>query len=260
MVRKAAQAIPNQLLRRARLERGWTQKAWPTVWCTNNVMVMRWERGTAFPSAYYVERLCKLFELRASDLGLIQERVRWSRPTMLPVDSGGPAAEGWEERLSSMPPRQQRPTAFPLPLDRARSRDACAPRPLPGRLAKADPGRDYPGRSRYWQDTLASTFLPWAASQGATLLQGRAFEMGGRLPYQPLVHALSRQLESEQAPEALLGATWLSELSRILPELHDRYPHRRSPREMKRRRIRLFEAVTRLGQALGERTRLCFSR
>jgi hypothetical protein len=39
------------------------------------------------------------------------------------------------------------------------------------------------------------------------------------------VHALSHHLEAEPAPEALLSATWLSELSRILPELHDRYPH-----------------------------------
>jgi len=66
---------------------------------------------------------------------------------------------------------------------------------------------------------LASSFLSWAATQGAALLQGSAFEMGGRLPYQPLVHAFSRRLEAEPAPEALLSTTWLSELSRILPEL-----------------------------------------
>jgi predicted ATPase len=41
---------------------------------------------------------------------------------------------------------------------------------------------------------LASTFLHWVTTQGAAVLQGRAFEMGGRLPYQPLVHALSRHL------------------------------------------------------------------
>jgi hypothetical protein len=104
---------------------------------------------------------------------------------------------------------------------------------------------------------LASSFLSWAASQGATLLQGRAFEMGGRLPYQPIVHALSRHLEVELAPEALLSATWLSELSRILPELRDRYLHLPvSQGDETTARIRLFEAVTRLVQALGERAPL----
>jgi hypothetical protein len=52
MVKKAAQAIPNQLLRRARLER---------IGAPNHMMVTRWERGKAFPSPYYVERLCQLF-------------------------------------------------------------------------------------------------------------------------------------------------------------------------------------------------------
>ncbi|HEX6553401.1 MAG TPA: NB-ARC domain-containing protein [Ktedonobacteraceae bacterium] len=74
MVKKAAQAIPNQLLRRARLERGWTQKVVAErIGAPNDMMVTRWERGTAFPSAYYIERLCQLFEQRASDLGLLPE-------------------------------------------------------------------------------------------------------------------------------------------------------------------------------------------
>jgi transcriptional regulator with XRE-family HTH domain/tetratricopeptide (TPR) repeat protein len=74
MVKKAAQAIPNQLLRRARLERGWTQKVVADrIGAPNDMMVTRWERGTAFPSAYYIERLCQLFEQRASDLGLLPD-------------------------------------------------------------------------------------------------------------------------------------------------------------------------------------------
>jgi predicted ATPase/transcriptional regulator with XRE-family HTH domain len=74
MVKKAAQATPNQLLRRARLERGWTQKVVADrIGAPNDMMVTRWERGTAFPSAYYIERLCQLFEQRASDLGLLPE-------------------------------------------------------------------------------------------------------------------------------------------------------------------------------------------
>ena len=74
MVKKAAQATPNQLLRRARLERGWTQKVVAErIGAPNDMMVTRWERGTAFPSAYYIERLCQLFEQKASGLGLLPE-------------------------------------------------------------------------------------------------------------------------------------------------------------------------------------------
>src|SRR5215471_14760267 len=74
MVKKAAQATPNQLLRRARLERGWTQKVVADrIGAPNDMMITRWERGTAFPSAYYIERLCQLFEQKASDLGLLPE-------------------------------------------------------------------------------------------------------------------------------------------------------------------------------------------
>src|SRR6516162_6635600 len=72
VVKKAAQATPNQLLRRARLERGWTQKVVADrIGAPNDMMVTRWERGTAFPSAYYIERLCQLFEQKASNLGLL---------------------------------------------------------------------------------------------------------------------------------------------------------------------------------------------
>src|SRR5215470_12707543 len=74
MVKKAAQATPNHLLRRARLERGWTQKVVADrIGAPNDMMITRWERGTAFPSAYYIERLCQLFEQKASDLGLLPE-------------------------------------------------------------------------------------------------------------------------------------------------------------------------------------------
>src|SRR5215470_11699393 len=85
MVKKAAQAIPNELLRRARLERGWTQRVVAErIGAPNDMMVTRWERGTAFPSAYYIERLCQLFEQKASDLGLL--------PTSQPVEPSPPAA------------------------------------------------------------------------------------------------------------------------------------------------------------------------
>src|SRR5215468_10912361 len=74
MVKKAAQAIPNHLLRQARLERGWTQQVVADrIGAPNDMMVARWERGNAFPSPHYVERLCQLFERKASELGLLRE-------------------------------------------------------------------------------------------------------------------------------------------------------------------------------------------
>ena len=72
MVKKAAQATPNELLSRARLERGWTQKdVADRIGAPLNLNVNRWERGTARPSAYYVQRLCEVFGKSASELGLL---------------------------------------------------------------------------------------------------------------------------------------------------------------------------------------------
>src|SRR5215469_55803 len=73
MVKKAAYATPNRLLRAARKERGWTQqqvadRIGAPLWLN----VSRWENGTAFPSAYYIERLCQLFGKSVRELGLSQ--------------------------------------------------------------------------------------------------------------------------------------------------------------------------------------------
>jgi tetratricopeptide (TPR) repeat protein len=101
---------------------------------------------------------------------------------------------------------------------------------------------------------LASEFLRWAAAQGADVLHGRAFEAAGRVPYQPLVDALRARVERENAPEDLLSDVWLAELSRLLPELQDRYPDlTRSTGDDAAARTRLFEAVARLVLAFAER-------
>jgi DNA-binding XRE family transcriptional regulator len=65
MVKKAAQATPNRLLRTARKERGWTQQQVADRFgAPLSLNVSRWENGTAFPSVYYIERLCQLFVKR----------------------------------------------------------------------------------------------------------------------------------------------------------------------------------------------------
>jgi DNA-binding SARP family transcriptional activator len=104
---------------------------------------------------------------------------------------------------------------------------------------------------------LATEFLAWAETEGADVLQGQAFETGGQLPYQPVIEALRPRIERENAPDDLLSDTWLAELSRLLPELGDRYPDLPAPTgEKSVARNRLFEAVTRLGQALAARAPL----
>ena len=73
MVKKAAQATPNLLLRAARKERGWTQQqVADRIGAPLSLNISRWENGTAFPSAYYLEKLCHLFGKNVRELGLSQ--------------------------------------------------------------------------------------------------------------------------------------------------------------------------------------------
>ena len=107
------------------------------------------------------------------------------------------------------------------------------------------------GEAGIGKTRLVREWVAWAAAQGALVLAGQAFEMGGRLPYQPLVEALRPRLEAENAPEDLLEDLWLAELSRLLPELRVRYPDLPAPTEDElAAKIRLFEAVARLVDAL----------
>src|SRR5205085_6988022 len=73
MVKKAAYATHNRLLRAARKERGWTQQqVADRIGAPLSLNISRWENGTAFPSAYYIERLCQLFGKSIRELGLSQ--------------------------------------------------------------------------------------------------------------------------------------------------------------------------------------------
>ncbi len=109
------------------------------------------------------------------------------------------------------------------------------------------------GEAGIGKTRLAREFLRWAReTRGAEILRGRAFEIGGRLPYQPLTEALRARLERERAPEDLLDDVWLAELSRVLPDLRERYPDLALPANGQDVGApgRLFEAMAQAGLAL----------
>ncbi len=110
------------------------------------------------------------------------------------------------------------------------------------------------GESGIGKTRLVTEFLHLAGVYDWSILSGRAFEYGASFPYQPLIDALREQVDKENAPEDLLNDIWLSELSRIIPELRDRYPDL-SPytNETDLIKPRLFEAILRLTIALSER-------
>ncbi len=110
------------------------------------------------------------------------------------------------------------------------------------------------GNAGIGKTALTEHFLAWAAMQGADVLHSRAFETSGGLSYQPLSQLLRQRLEQENAPEDLLSDFWLSQLTRLLPELRDRYPDLPAPtQDANVGQEHLFEAITRIMLALAAR-------
>lgn len=70
-VKKAAEAIPNVLLRKARQERGWSQRELADlIGVTQSFMISRWENGTVCPRPNYQEKLISVFGKCYEELGL----------------------------------------------------------------------------------------------------------------------------------------------------------------------------------------------
>lgn len=110
------------------------------------------------------------------------------------------------------------------------------------------------GNAGIGKTRLTEQFLNWASLQNIDVLQSRAFETSGTLSYQPLTQLMRQRLERENAPEDLLSDFWLSQLTRLLPELRDRYPDLPKPtQDAHTGREHLFEAITRLILALAAR-------
>ena len=101
------------------------------------------------------------------------------------------------------------------------------------------------GEAGIGKTRLATVFLDWVRAQGAEVLAGRP------LSYQPLIEALRTRLEQDPDLRQCLSDPWLAELSRLLPDLRERYP------DLPALTIngvfassRLFEALARLLHAL----------
>src|SRR5579859_5968727 len=76
----------NDLLRQERQRRGWSRAyIAEEIGVADPKTIGRWERGDAFPSAYFLQRLCDLFQMPAEDLGL------WQRESLTESSKGAPA-------------------------------------------------------------------------------------------------------------------------------------------------------------------------
>ncbi len=112
------------------------------------------------------------------------------------------------------------------------------------------------GEAGIGKSHLAEVFLDWVRTQGADVLEGRTFRTSLRLSYQPLLEALHTRLEQEHDLRQWLRDPWLSELSRLLPDLRERYPDLPPTTNGAFASSRLFEALARLFQAFAARAPL----
>lgn len=78
------QPVPNNLLRQARIARGWTQSdVAEQVGAADSQTVHSWEKGKRFPSRIFRQRLCKIFEKSPQELGLLP--IEAERPAEAPA-------------------------------------------------------------------------------------------------------------------------------------------------------------------------------
>jgi transcriptional regulator with XRE-family HTH domain len=94
---------PNQLLRRARLLRGWSQQRvadqinqLPGTARADRELVYRWEAGKRTPSPFYRERLCQVFAMTAEELGLVE------LPGPGPADAARTVAGEWRDGTADL--------------------------------------------------------------------------------------------------------------------------------------------------------------
>jgi DNA-binding SARP family transcriptional activator/tetratricopeptide (TPR) repeat protein len=109
------------------------------------------------------------------------------------------------------------------------------------------------GEAGIGKSRLVDAFTQWAQVHGSDVAIGHAFELSGRVPYHPFSELLRERLAREHAPDDLLDDSWLIELQRLVPDLHDRYPDLPLPTDDSAAGARLLEAIAQVGIALGRR-------
>jgi transcriptional regulator with XRE-family HTH domain len=94
---------PNDILRSERQRRGWSREyVAECIGVADPKTIGRWERGVAFPSAYFLQKLCTLFERLPHELGLLHEAV------LQPI-SCSPVVQTWS-------PPQRESATYPTPI------------------------------------------------------------------------------------------------------------------------------------------------
>jgi predicted ATPase len=78
------------------------------------------------------------------------------------------------------------------------------------------------GEAGVGKSRLAGDFLRWVSAAGGTVLRGRAYDVRGGAPFAAIIDVLRSAVD---AP-GLAGTDpqWLLEVSRVLPELRERFP------------------------------------
>ena len=106
------------------------------------------------------------------------------------------------------------------------------------------------GEAGVGKSRLAEEFLRWVVAQGGSVLRGHGYDVRAGIPYEPVVELLRDALNAPglagTAPE------WLTEVTRLLPELRQRFPTLSEPTSppASAEGWRLFEGVAQLMLAL----------
>ena len=113
------------------------------------------------------------------------------------------------------------------------------------------------GEAGIGKSRLAGEFLNLVKAQGANVLEGRSLKTSQRLPYQLLLDSLHTRLKKDPDLRHLIDDPWLTELSRLLPELSYRYPDLPPPTiKGPIASSRLFDAFMHLSRALASQAPL----
>jgi len=95
----AATRLSNERLRQERQRRGWSREyVAEQIGIADVKTIGRWERGAAFPRAYFLQKLCALFGMLAQDLGLYLEEsssLPTTGPLQTPQDSNSSLSAHW---------------------------------------------------------------------------------------------------------------------------------------------------------------------